>query len=50
MDGVAPSHLGLLSRMRRPAEVYRPALILTTHRELPLSERRMVLSPRRQSS
>jgi hypothetical protein len=40
MDGVASSHLGLLSRICR---LYGPAVILTNHRELPLSERRMVL-------
>jgi hypothetical protein len=43
MDGVASSHLGLLSRILLLAEVYGPAVILTNHREVPLSERRMVL-------
>ena len=40
---ISSSHLGLLSRILPLAEVYGPAVILTNHREVPLSERRMVL-------
>jgi hypothetical protein len=43
MDGVASSYLGLLSRICRSPRVYGPAVILTSQREVPLSEGRMVL-------
>src|SRR5258708_1798481 len=43
MDGVAPSIWDCSAGLPLAGGGYGPAAILTTHRELPLSERRMVL-------